>query len=232
MLLRRRNLDRLRQLKTYVELQKLLAKSHSEQGFTIIESLMAIIVITVLVVSITPPIFLAVGTRVQNQKAEQAMQLAQLQVDKVRVLVERGNYINDNNKDLPPDGGTGLPDAVPAPTSFPTTCTTPASSNACAVDINGDGKPEFYVQTFRTRAINSGTPAQAVAFQMGVRVYSALAQGQSSLQTTQASLKFTTEQGNQRKFPLAVMYIPIVRSDIKDSLTQYRSFLQQSSASP
>ncbi|MDF5717728.1 MAG: hypothetical protein PUP93_28640 [Rhizonema sp. NSF051] len=225
MLLGRRDSDRLRQLKTYVELQTLFAKSHSEQGFTIIESLMAIIVITVLVVSITPPIFLAVGTRVQNQKAEQAMQLAQLQVDQVRVLVERGNYTNDQ---LPPDGGTGSPDAVLAPTSFTTTCTTPASSNACPVDINGDGKPEFYVQTFRTRAINSGTPAQAVAFQMGVRVYSALAQGQSGLQTTQASLKFTTEQGNQRQFPLAVMYTPIVRSDIKDSLTQYRSFLQPS----
>ena len=222
MLLGIRDSYRLRQLKTYVELQKLFALSHSEQGFTIIESLMAIIVITVLVVSITPPIFLAVGTRVQNQKAEQAMQLAQLQVDQVRVIIERGNY---TNSDLPPDGGTGLPDAVAAPTSF--TCTTASSSNACpSFDINGNGQL-FYVQTFRTKAISSGTPAQVVAFQMGVRVYSALAQGQSGLQTTQASLKFTTAQGNQRKFPLAVMYTPIVRSDIKDSLIQYQKFLQQ-----
>ena len=222
MLLGIRDSYRLRQLKTLIELQKLFAKSHSEQGFTIIESLMAIVVITVLVVAITPPIFLAVGTRVQNQKAEQAMQLAQLQVDQVRVSIERGNYTNN---DLPPDGGTGpgLPDAVGIPTSF--TCTTAAWSNACPVDINSDGKPEFYVQTFRTNAINSGTPPQVVAFQMGVRVYSALAQGQSGLQTTQASLKFTTEQGNQRKFPLAVMYTPIVRSDIKDSLIQYKTFL-------
>ncbi len=220
MLLGIRDSYRLRQLKTLIELQKLFAKSHSEQGFTIIESLMAIVVITVLVVAITPPIFLAVGTRVQNQKAEQAMQLAQRQVDQVRVLIERGNYTNN---DLPPDGGTGVPDAVAAPTSF--TCTTPASSNACPIDINGDGTPEFYVQTFRTQAISSGTPAQVVAFQMGVRVYSSLAQGQSGVQTTQASLKFTTEQGNQRKFPLAVMYTPIVRSDIKDSLIQYKTFL-------
>ena len=197
MLLGMRDSYRFRQLKTYAELQKLFAKRQSEQGFTIIESLMAIIVITVLVVSITPPIFLAVGTRVQNQKAEQAMQLAQLQVDQVRVLIERGIY---SNSDLPPDGGTGVPTTVAAPTSF-ITCTTAASSNACAVDINNDGKPEFYVQTFRTQAISSGTPSVVIAFQMGVRVYSALAQGQAGLQTTQAALKFTTEQGNQRKYP-------------------------------
>ncbi|MBC6430474.1 type II secretion system protein [Nostoc sp. HG1] len=46
-----------RQLKTYLELKKIVAKLHPEQGFTIIESLIAIIVITVSLVAITPPIF-------------------------------------------------------------------------------------------------------------------------------------------------------------------------------
>ncbi|MBD2771464.1 hypothetical protein [Iningainema tapete] len=220
---------RSRQLKISIELQKLVAKSQSEQGFTIIESLMAIIVITVIVVAITPPIFLVVATRVQNQKAQQAIQLAQRQVDQVRVLIEGGNY---TSSDLPPDGGTGAADGVAAPSTFidcnppsPATPPTPDSSNACLIDLDGNGNPDFYVQTFRTKTLTSGTPAQIVAFYMGVRVYSALAQGQSNLQTTQASLKFTTEQGNQRKYPLAVVYTTVVRSDIKDSLTKYKEFL-------
>jgi type II secretory pathway pseudopilin PulG len=227
MLLGLRNSHHFKELKTYVELQKLVARNQSESGFTIIETLMAIIVITVLVVAITPPIFLAVGTRVQNQKAEEAMQLAQRQVDQVRVLIEKGNYTDSN---LPPDAGTGQPNEVAAPTSF--TCTTSASSNACPFDINGDGKTDFYVQTFRTKGQTAGNPAQTVAFYMGVRVYSALANGQSGLQTTPASLKFTTEQGNQRKYPLAVMYTLVVRSDLKDSLTNYKNFLTPPSPSP
>ncbi|GAX40095.1 hypothetical protein NIES4075_10570 [Tolypothrix sp. NIES-4075] len=228
MLPRISELYRLRQLKNYMELQKLVAKSHSEQGFTIVESLMAIVIITIMLVAITPPIFLAVATRVQNQKAEQAMQLAQREVDKVRVLVEKGNY-TDSDIDLPPlpsvsSEATGNADAVGVPSNF--TCTSPlSSSNACPIDIDNDGRTDFYIQKFRTKQLSAGSPTQVVAFQMGVRVYSAVAQGQSNLQTTQASLKFTTEQGNQRKYPLAVMYTPIVRSDLQDSLTKYRQFL-------
>ncbi|WP_017651770.1 prepilin-type N-terminal cleavage/methylation domain-containing protein [Fortiea contorta] len=212
-------------LKIYFQLQKLVAKTNSTQGFTIIESLMAIVVITILLVAITPPIFLAVATRVQNQKAEQAMQLAQRQVDEVRVLIEKGNYTNDNLTTILPDGGTGAADAVAAPTSS-FTCSPLTSASACEFDVNNDGRTDFFIQKFRTKSATQG--GVVVAFNMGVRVYSALANGQSGLETTQASLKFTTEQGSQRKYPLAVIYTPIVRSDIKDSLNKYREFLNPS----
>ncbi len=85
------NLSQVKRFKTYLLLHKLATKN-LQQGFTIIESLMAIIVVTILLVGITPPIFLVVGTRVQNQRAEQAMQLAQLEIDRVRVLMERGDF--------------------------------------------------------------------------------------------------------------------------------------------
>ncbi|MBR8837861.1 MAG: hypothetical protein DSM106950_28610 [Stigonema ocellatum SAG 48.90 = DSM 106950] len=228
MLLRIRHSHHVRKVKTDVKLQKLVTKELLEEGFTIIESLMAIVVITVVIIAITPPIFLAVATRYQNQKAQQAMQVAQRQVDQVRVLIEKGNYTDSN---LPPNAGTGQADAVAAPTSF--TCTTPASSNACPFNLNGGStNPDFYVQTYRTQTQTAGNPAQTVAFYMGVRVYSALANGQLGLQTTQASLKFTTGQGSQRKYPLAVIYTPVVRSDIKDSLTNYKNFLTPASPSP
>ncbi|MBO3459787.1 hypothetical protein G7B40_011115 [Aetokthonos hydrillicola Thurmond2011] len=226
-----RNLYQATRLKSHIKLQKLVAKNPSEQGFTIMESLMAIIIVTIVVVAITPPIFLAVATRIQNQKAQQAMQLAQRQADQVRALIEKGNY---TDTDLPPDAGTGQPDAVAAPTTF-SSCTSnfaSASSGACSFKVNSGSNPDFYVQTFRTKTLAAGTPSQTVGFYLGVRVYSALANGQSGLQTTQASLKLTTEQGNQRKYPLAVVYTLIVRNDLKDSLTNYRNFLATPSPSP
>ena len=62
----------------------------SRGGFTLIESLVAIIIISITVVAISPPIFWATGTRVQNRRAEQALSIAQATIDRVRAKVERG----------------------------------------------------------------------------------------------------------------------------------------------
>jgi prepilin-type N-terminal cleavage/methylation domain-containing protein len=62
----------------------------SDSGFTLIESLVAIIVISVTVVAISPPIFWAAATRVQNRRAEQALSIAQGSIDQVRGKIERG----------------------------------------------------------------------------------------------------------------------------------------------
>ena len=62
----------------------------SVSGFTLIESLVAIIIVSITVVAISPPIFWATGTRVQNRRAEQALSIAQSTIDQVRARVERG----------------------------------------------------------------------------------------------------------------------------------------------
>ena len=62
----------------------------SVSGFTLIESLVAIIIVSITVVAISPPIFWATGTRVQNRRAEQALSIAQSTIDQVRAKVERG----------------------------------------------------------------------------------------------------------------------------------------------
>lgn len=69
------------------------SKSYSKSsvaGFTLIESLVAIIIVSITVVAISPPIFWATGTRVQNRRAEQALSIAQATIDQVRAKVERG----------------------------------------------------------------------------------------------------------------------------------------------
>ncbi len=63
----------------------------SASGFTLIESLVAIIVISVTVVAISPPIFWAAATRVQNRRAEQALSIAQSSIEEVRAKIERGS---------------------------------------------------------------------------------------------------------------------------------------------
>ena len=69
------------------------SKSRSKSsggGFTLIESLVAIIIVSITVVAISPPIFWATGSRVQNRRAEQALSIAQATIDQVRARVERG----------------------------------------------------------------------------------------------------------------------------------------------
>jgi prepilin-type N-terminal cleavage/methylation domain-containing protein len=90
----------------------------SRSGFTLIESLVAIIVISVTVVAISPPIFWAAATRVQNRRAEQALSIAQSSIDQVRGKIERGGVttlelpaLDTLSGSLRPNPGAPLPTA-------------------------------------------------------------------------------------------------------------------------
>jgi prepilin-type N-terminal cleavage/methylation domain-containing protein len=84
----------------------------SVDGFTLIESLVAIIIISITVVAISPPIFWATGTRVQNRRAEQALSIAQGAIDRVRAKVERGG---STALELPAIDTTATPGKRPNP---------------------------------------------------------------------------------------------------------------------
>ena len=231
--------------------QKMAAfRRRSDQGLTLIEGLVAIVVVAITLVSITPPIFWATGTRIQNRRSEQALQLAQGEIDRVRTIVDQGQATIAL---LPPtNGATNLRGtSVAAPT-------TPKDSNVvtvnprCAnrddgkspssvdkyVGINTDPNPEdskdckanFLVQTFRSVGLdeNGDVPATGVVpngFVMGVRVYSIVAEPNLKAGkglSEQASLKGTNGLGNQLTRPLAVQYSTIVRSNASKNLDLYR----------
>ncbi|MBD2327854.1 type II secretion system protein [Alkalinema sp. FACHB-956] len=177
----------------------------SEQGLTLIESLVAIVVISITLVAITPPIFFATATRIQNRRAEQGLALAQGEVERVRTIVERGQYFDT---DLPAPVTGALSNTNPAPpttaltglrkasnvdlrdtTASPPLCTEaspsaqPSLTQYVRVDVDGDCTADFLVQTFRTAGTsiqstdNAGnTTNLSVGFTMGVRVYSVLAE--------------------------------------------------------
>ncbi|HEY9642508.1 MAG TPA: prepilin-type N-terminal cleavage/methylation domain-containing protein [Coleofasciculaceae cyanobacterium] len=214
-------------------------------GVTLIECLIAILVIGLTVSLITPPIFIAVATRAQSRRAEQALQIAQGEVDRIRVMVARGNHTIAN---LPkPITNTDL-QAYPPPRSFFSNTIVKTPNGGCTggivryddqpidadkalkVDVDGDCQADFFMQVFRTN-----TPADQLSnqskpsnFQLGVRVYAIMADGNQAgnswgnLQTDPASLKLTNGEGGQRKQPLAVIYTPFSWSDQSSSLCDYQ----------
>lgn len=218
--------------KLALALLKLSQGKNSEQGISLLECLMAIVVISVVIASFSPPIFLAVATRVQNRRAEQAIQLAQGEVDKVRRTVEMGNYADT---DLPPVGGSNVrQQSAPGGSQVLNIqnnqrYATSATSSA-EIDVNGDRKADFYVQTYRSPGVQNTSNTRTVAFCLGVRVYSASAIGQNfgTLENPPqrlASLQMTTALGSQRRRPLAAMYTSVVHSDTTDALDRLNTFL-------
>jgi len=206
------------------------------QGLTLVECIMAIVVIALTTAMITPPLFIAAATRMQNQRAEQAMQIAQGEVDRIRALVEWEEHTPDRLPAITqsrPVGTTSAPSSLTSVRSQDATCSNDYDPDqslplqaAYGVDITDDGlcQPDFAVQMFRTQP-NNLPPGETAGeqrpgtFCLAVRVYGKPAINSTGngfareLETTPASLRFTTGEGNPRTRPLAVIITPMVWSD-------------------
>ncbi len=219
--------------------------SRPDQGLTLIECLVAIIIVSLTILAITPPILLSAATRIQSRRAEQANHIAQGEIDRIRTLVERGTYtINDLPVDAavnPPQSISSVNTATVSPTSSPLlspgACAgatryppaTPMSvSNLARIDIDGDCTPEFMMQVFRSTGYKPTNVATdpPYSFLMMVRVY-AYNPGENmpNLQRERASAVMGNTGSkdrtlDNRRFPLAVLYSPIARNDQGQSLGQ------------
>ncbi|MDA0266979.1 MAG: type II secretion system protein [Cyanobacteria bacterium] len=192
-------------------------------GLTLIECLVAIIVIAISVAAVAPALVLTVATRVQSQQSEQALNLAQTEIDQVRLVVERGEsgYVAST-----PISTAAYADirTVPAPTTF--VASTTAVEQAALVDLNGDGSNDFAIQTFRNPGYTPSGSTDPIAFDMGVRVYSIQSEENlGSLETDQASIGLTSGTGQRRNKPLVVLYTTVVRGEADESLCGYVRFL-------
>ena len=213
------------------------AKPKPEKGLTLIECLVAIVIISITVVAITPPIFVATASRIQSRRAEQANAIAQAEIDRIRSLVERGSSYTI--AELPASGGTGDAKVIAAAAGVAPLILSPGSGAPCGtrypaspatanqvipVDVDGDCKPEFAMQVFRSNdctpdSLKSVVPAvPPYAFTAGVRVYG-YEEGNpmSNLSKERATLGLTTGRGGdnsaagaERK-PLQVIYTRVAR---------------------
>lgn len=217
-------------------------QANAESGLTLIECIVAIVIISVVGVAITPPLFLATAARVQTNRAEQAVQIAQGEVDKVRVLVEQGAY---DSGDLPGAGSaevtkTPPPDSVltnslssthqPCDDTLDNNFTPPAANELLPVDVNGDCESDFLIQVFRsednpqTVATTAEGAEIPLVFGLGVRVWAdtpALRSNLAALDSEPAKLELRAGTGEQTIKPLAVAYTRIARSDLNVS---YKTF--------
>ena len=224
-------------------LPKSVLEPTSEQGLTLIECLIAVFVTGLMVSLITPPIFIAVASRAQSRRAEQALQIAQGEVDRIRVLVTRSQHtvavlpstVAGNLRSVPPP--TVVLPAIKSAQNCPSRYDNlPIAANqAVQIDVDGDCIPDFFMQVFRTAGstsadqlaadqLNPGS-AKPTDFQLGVRVYSILAKsavGSLANPPEPASLGLVNGEGGQRSRPLAVLYTPFSWSDQKGALCAYQ----------
>jgi prepilin-type N-terminal cleavage/methylation domain-containing protein len=113
--------------------QKLPSPPSTQSGFTLIECLLAIIIVAVLLVAVAPALVLSVATRVQARRVELATQSAQTYIDGLRagkippppygVVIkpipnQPGSYTSFLNSFTPPRGGVLTCPTPPTPATL------------------------------------------------------------------------------------------------------------------
>ncbi|MEN9254303.1 MAG: prepilin-type N-terminal cleavage/methylation domain-containing protein [Gloeomargarita sp. GMQP_bins_44] len=207
-------------------------------GFSLIEVVVATAIIGITAALIPPIVTLSVAARAQNQRVEQANLVAQGYIDLIRLRMERGlagrtlaEFINDLDRLAPIHGAASL-DAVPPPSAsalrnadlcilegdLRSPDRTQLRRAPCRLDINNDGRPDFGIQAFRIRQ-QTAPNGRPLAFLFGVRVYSrAVVQGTYTgpLGTQPASIRLGASESLSN--PLAVQYGRVFMPDSPDSL--------------
>jgi prepilin-type N-terminal cleavage/methylation domain-containing protein len=129
-------------------------------GYTIIESLVAMIVVSVLMIAIAPVMAFSVATRVQARRTELATQAARAYIDALRTGALKPN--DPNNPGFPRYDAGNKPDA---PTDLAVLyCYNLDETPGCT-----DSKKDFYVQGVR----NVDTDSTDTGYSLTVRVYRA-----------------------------------------------------------
>ena len=155
------------------------ASPSSESGFTIIESLMAIVVVAILMTAIAPVIILSVATRLQARRVELATDAAKAYIDGVRSGTIPAPTITKKSA-----GATTDPPPPDAPSGTLTCnksndyCSSPTSSSASLYCFNRDNTDgcttssyqDMVIQTF---GYNSASIDAQEGYKLGVRVYRA-----------------------------------------------------------
>ena len=189
-------------------------KSNKESGFTILESLVAAAVVSILIVAIAPMVALSTSARVNARRIDQATQAARSYVDAVRGgVIDTTGFPSILIKNQPnAQGQYVFEDPItpansvqpPTTTSFPisTICNNPTSTtnnvpsgkvSGICVDAGGGGfsindPQDLFIQPMRSGSSTS-TELKSQGFWLAVRVYRADAlAGSTRLRTgTEAS---------------------------------------------
>ncbi|MEL7509203.1 MAG: hypothetical protein AAFN42_17860 [Cyanobacteria bacterium J06554_1] len=213
-------------------------------GLTLLEILVALFVIQAVVAVSAPLVVLAVSTRVQNQRADQALQAAQGEIDRIKTAVARGDDFK-NEIDVPAVNVTSRLDftdvaKVPPPTAVLDNDNYKTDFRvAKAVFLDSDNEPDLAVQVFRNHIgfiddVGADPSLALAVFDVGVRVYraDAVQNRPAELGIEQANYGFAGNAVSSETLnsPLAVLSASVFKSDTGQSLCDYYNYLNATNA--
>jgi len=216
--------------------------SRSQDGFTIVDALVAVVVVGILMSAIAPVMVLSVGNRVQARRVELATQAAKTYLDGIRngtipppnhtiVLNEvdstsatqqfNAQRVTFNNAAVPP--ASGLTNCTPTAPDYPYCQNSPNLSLYCIDFDEAAGCSSNSVRDLVVQAFRSATPTSTDAtkgYLLGVRVYRAdafndsLPLVKSDVDTRRTQATFTAGLGD-RKAPLMEITTEISTSETR-----------------
>ncbi|MEG5052742.1 MULTISPECIES: hormogonium polysaccharide secretion pseudopilin HpsB [unclassified Microcoleus] len=171
-------------------------------GYTIIESLVAMIVVSVLMIAIAPVMAYSVATRVQARRIELASQAATAYINALRVGAIKPPTNPQPTIGFPARDTTVSPALPPAPAS------TNPQSNLYCVDFDETtqgcaGSKDFFVQGVWRNPANTTNDPTPTGYELTVRVYRADGFTGATMTTVQQSVA-NSALGNPQA-PLVVM---------------------------
>jgi prepilin-type N-terminal cleavage/methylation domain-containing protein len=198
-----------------------------ESGYTIIESLIAIVVVAVLMTAVSPMLVFSTATRLQAKRLELATQAGKSYLDGVRSgTIPVSTLSNTSWSAIIPVVATSALSTQAAPSNGSLVCantgycTTPA--NVYCVDFDGSSCSSDSMQDMVVQAFRDGNSDPTKGYQLMVRVYRAnsFKSEVGTLLTTDSSSTITTGLGN-RKAPLVIMSTEISPQNAQQSYQNY-----------
>ncbi|WKT83246.1 MULTISPECIES: hypothetical protein [unclassified Thermosynechococcus] len=195
-------------------------------GLTLVECLIAILVVNLSVAMLAAPLLLVAATRLRNDRINQATEIARGELDRLRVMMEQGIDIRaDSHSLLPPASTVGASVSNPsvlsrqAPPTSLTSCDLPSNATtACERQLNN---ARFGVQIYRGTMITDAA-RRVLAYPVQVRVYSAAALPMESEMNPDPiepePVMMTSSIVGAERRPLAVLTTVLLRSDSAETL--------------
>lgn len=184
--------------------QKLFFAQSSQSGFTIIECLVAMVVVSALMAAIAPVVALSVGTRVQARRAELAAQAARAYADGIRsgaVNAPSHTVLQNSFTSVTAPTSTGSLACTTSATSYPY-CSNTSSSSLYCIDLDGGGCSNNSPQDLLVQAFRTGNDQ---SYGLGLRVYRTDAFSDTTALSNGAQQATYTGGIGNRKAPLVVM---------------------------
>lgn len=204
-----------------------------ESGFTIIESLVALLVVAILLTAIAPVIVLATATRVQSRRVELATQATKTFIDGIRtgaitapstiIARDPANATTTRNVSNSTQAAAYLISStdMPPPTSSTALYCFTKNGNITTTDCT-DKPFEFYIQAAQIK-VSGSQPNDG--YRLGIRVYRANADFTKPLivsdDTKKTQQTFTGGLGD-RQAPLIEM-----TTDIGNNTTTFQALCQR-----